>query len=159
MEGHRALQATQAPEFSTVLRMPRSLTTAPSRSNFLILLRLGILVTNTTSTCYGDLGSSLQPSWAHIWQGSEIQFHCLHIRRILRDSENDGNQKVIFQRLGGGASSHWILVGQSRQFLPSTDSSFHWLLNQGPVTLDPCDRSYTSHGIETGPVNDSRHSP
>jgi hypothetical protein len=49
------------------------------------------LVTNTTSTCYGDWDSALQPSWAHIWHGCEIQFHCLRIRRILSDSENDRN--------------------------------------------------------------------
>jgi hypothetical protein len=142
-----------------VLRRLRSLTTASSRFNFLLLLRLETLVTNTTSTCYADLGSSLQPSWSHIYQGSVIQSHCLHIRRNLSDSENDGNQKVIFQRLGGGASSHWILEGQSRQFFLSSDSSFHWLLNQGPVALDLGVRSVTSCGIELGPINDSWHSP
>jgi hypothetical protein len=62
MEGHKAPQATQGPDSSIVLERPRSLTTASSKSNFLILLRLETLVTNTTSTCYGDLGSSLQPS-------------------------------------------------------------------------------------------------
>jgi hypothetical protein len=62
MEGHKALQATQAPESSAVLRRPRSLTTASSRSNFFILLRLETLVTNTMSACYGDWDSSLQPS-------------------------------------------------------------------------------------------------
>jgi hypothetical protein len=69
-------------------------------------------------------------------------------------SGNDWNQKVVFQRSDGGASSHQILVGQSRQFFPS--SIFHWLLNLGPVMLDPCDRrSDIPHGRVPGPISDS----
>jgi hypothetical protein len=62
IEGHKALQTTKAPDSSAVLGKPRSLTTASNRSNILIVLRLGTLVTNTTLACYGDCGSALQPS-------------------------------------------------------------------------------------------------
>jgi Mg2+/Co2+ transporter CorB len=48
------------PDFSTLLKRPRSLTTTSSRSNFLILLRLGTLITNITLAFYGDWGSALQ---------------------------------------------------------------------------------------------------
>jgi hypothetical protein len=62
MEDQKALQATKTPDSSSVLGRLKSLTTASSRSSIFILLRLGTQVTNTTSACYGDLASSLQPS-------------------------------------------------------------------------------------------------
>jgi hypothetical protein len=40
------------------------------------------------------------------------------MKRNLSDSENDWNQKVIFQGLDGGRSSHQIWVGQPIQFFP-----------------------------------------
>jgi hypothetical protein len=81
LEDHKALQTTKAPDSSVVLERPMSLTTAWSRSNFLIILRLGTLITNSTSACYGDWDSALQPSWAHTLQGSLIESKSVHYQK------------------------------------------------------------------------------
>jgi hypothetical protein len=42
--------------------------------------------------------------------GTEIYSHNVHTKRNLSGSENDGNQKVVFQGLDGGHSSHQIFA-------------------------------------------------
>jgi hypothetical protein len=58
MGGNRALQATKAPDTSTVLGRARSLTTASSRYNILTLLGSGMPVKNSMSGFFGELSSA-----------------------------------------------------------------------------------------------------
>jgi hypothetical protein len=51
----------------------------------------------------------------HKHNGTEMDHHSVHIKRNLSDSENERNQKVIFQGLDGSCSSHQIQIGQPIQ--------------------------------------------
>jgi hypothetical protein len=85
-------------------------------SNFLILLRGHWSQTLLwLSRVIGVLPSNLA-EYTH--NGTKVESYSVHIKRNLRDSENDGKQKVIFQGLESGPSSHQILIGQPIQFLP-----------------------------------------
>jgi hypothetical protein len=89
------------------------------------------LVTNTTLAFYDDwlLTSNLVE---HTCSGNEIESHSIHIKRNLSNSENDGNQKVIFQGLDASRSSHWIMIGQPVQFFPK---QFSLATESGPCHL------------------------
>jgi hypothetical protein len=41
----------------------------------------------------------------HIHNGTEMECHSVHVKRNFSGAENDGNQKVIFQRLDNLDSS------------------------------------------------------